>query len=180
MPAVAAPVAVVHNRRDVIQACIPGAGAVMSARAGARFFAMLANGGCLDGVRLLAEDTVRAMTQPRPNPAQIDRTLAGGAGIAPPIGIGGYWLADPVGGPGPNLLCHGGSGGSIGWADLDRSLGATICHNACSDAIGPTAVARIRLPRWARRCAVADEAASDVRSAGEGSASSPMSGRSGQ
>jgi CubicO group peptidase (beta-lactamase class C family) len=67
MPPAVAPCASVHNRRDVIQACIPGAGAIMSARAGARFFALLANAGELDGVRLLQEGTVHAMTQPRTN-----------------------------------------------------------------------------------------------------------------
>jgi CubicO group peptidase (beta-lactamase class C family) len=135
MPAAVAPTAEVHNRRDVIQACIPGAGAVMSARAGSRFFAMLANGGELDGVRLLSEDHVRSLTQPRRNPDELDRNLGGGGVIAPPISIGGYWLTDPTAGNGPNMLCHGGAGGSIGWADLDRRLGAAICHNRMVDTI---------------------------------------------
>ncbi len=140
MPPAVAPCASVHNRRDVVQACIPGAGAIMSARAGARFFALLANAGQLDGVRLLQEETVHAMTKLRTNPTEIDQALAGGGTVAPPIGVGGYWLADPVAGPGPGMLCHGGSGGSIGWADLDRRLGATICHNRMFDTIGAAAV----------------------------------------
>ena len=135
-----APNAPVHNRADVMEACIPGAGAIMSAPAGARFFAMLANGGELDGVRLLSEEHVRLLTTPRANSDELDRNMAGGGVVAPQISIGGYWLTDPVGGPGPNMLCHGGSGGSIGWADLDRRLGAQITHNRMFDTMGPYAL----------------------------------------
>jgi CubicO group peptidase (beta-lactamase class C family) len=101
---------------------------------------MLANGGELDGVRLLAEDHVRALTTPRERSDELDRNLAGGNAVAPKISIGGYWLADPVAGSGPNMLCHGGSGGSIGWADLDRGLAASICHNRMFETMGPMAV----------------------------------------
>ena len=38
----------------------------MNARSQARFYAMLANGGELDGVRLLSEDRVRTFNIPRP------------------------------------------------------------------------------------------------------------------
>ena len=40
----------VFGRSDVRQACIPGAQGIMNARSQARFYAMLANGGELDGV----------------------------------------------------------------------------------------------------------------------------------
>jgi CubicO group peptidase (beta-lactamase class C family) len=137
IPPAVAPMARVHNRPEVIQGCIPGAGVVMSARAGARFFAMLANGGELDGVRLLSEQRVSALTEPRENSGELDRNLGAGGTIAPRISVGGYWLSDPTAGNGPNMLCHGGSGGSIGWADLDWRLGATICHNRMFDTVGP-------------------------------------------
>ena len=45
-------VAKVFNRRDVQQAAIPGSGGIMSARGLARHYAMLANWGELDGVRI--------------------------------------------------------------------------------------------------------------------------------
>ncbi len=54
----------VHNRHDVWQACLPATGAIMSARSGVRLFAMLANGGVLDAVRLLPEKMVRSFTTP--------------------------------------------------------------------------------------------------------------------
>lgn len=49
----------VFGRKDVRQACIPGAGGLATARSVARFFAMLANGGALDGVRLLSTGRVK-------------------------------------------------------------------------------------------------------------------------
>jgi CubicO group peptidase (beta-lactamase class C family) len=53
-------VAKVFNRRDVQQASIPGSGGFMSARGLAHHYAMLANWGALDGVRLLPEARVRS------------------------------------------------------------------------------------------------------------------------
>src|SRR5579885_1523312 len=57
----------VFGRPDVRRACIPGAGGIMNARGVARMFAMLANEGELDGVRLLSPQRVRAFSSPRPN-----------------------------------------------------------------------------------------------------------------
>jgi CubicO group peptidase (beta-lactamase class C family) len=133
MPRAVSPTATVHNRHDIWQACDPGAGGIMSARAAARFFAMLANGGELDGVRLLSEDHVRALTRRRDRPEELDAIMMGGGVYAPPIGVGGFWLEHPVADHGPHVLLHGGAGGSIGWANLDTGLGAAICHNRMFD-----------------------------------------------
>jgi CubicO group peptidase (beta-lactamase class C family) len=46
----------------VLKACIPAANGLFSGRDLARFYAMLAAGGALDGVRILSEDTVREAT----------------------------------------------------------------------------------------------------------------------
>lgn len=129
MPDAVAPVPEVHNRDDVMQACLPGAGGIMSARAVARFFAMLANGGCLGRVRLLSEDRLRACTTPRANVEELDVVLYGGNRYAAPIGTGGYWYGHGLLGTGPSVLCHSGAGGAIGWADLDERVAIAICHN---------------------------------------------------
>jgi CubicO group peptidase (beta-lactamase class C family) len=50
----------VWGRPDVRRACIPGANGIMNARSAVRIFAMLANGGVLNGVRLLSEERVRS------------------------------------------------------------------------------------------------------------------------
>ena len=48
---------------EVLRACIPAANGLFTARDLARFYATLANGGELDGVRLLSEQTVREATR---------------------------------------------------------------------------------------------------------------------
>lgn len=124
-------VAEVFERPDVRRACVPGVGGIMNARSVARAFAMLANGGALDGVRLLSPERVRSFSTPRKNSDEVDRTF--GTPLA--IGIGGYWLANPASatvlaaGRNPKTICHPGAGGSIGWADPDARLAVAICHN---------------------------------------------------
>jgi CubicO group peptidase (beta-lactamase class C family) len=129
----------VFGRPDVRRACIPGAGAIMNARSGARFFAMLANGGQLGGARLLSEERVRSFCNPRRNPDEVDRVLARVLNLS----VGGFHLggesppAPPVIGSNPHTISHPGAGGSIGWADPDARLAVAICHNRMFDAASP-------------------------------------------
>ena len=101
----------------------------MTWRAGARMFAMLANGGQLAGIRLLPEDRLRAATGARPGAYDVDIVT----GLVHWLGAGGYELGgtgpltDPVGGEGDHILAA--VGGSIGWADLDTRLAVVIAHN---------------------------------------------------
>jgi len=117
------------------RSCAPSGGAVMTARGGARFFAMLAGEGILDGARLLPAELVRRGLEPRPDALADDVT----AGRVRFIGRGGWWLgggappADPLVANGRRVLWHPGLGGSAGWADLDRGLGVVICHNRLFD-----------------------------------------------
>jgi CubicO group peptidase (beta-lactamase class C family) len=125
MPPQVALVPAVFERPDVRRACIPGVGGIFTARDEARFWAMLAQGGELDGVRLLSPDRVRGFTQIRDNGDEPDPVMFG---TPIPIGRGGYWL----GGhrvASTSAIWHPGAGGSIGWADLDRRLAVAICHN---------------------------------------------------
>jgi CubicO group peptidase (beta-lactamase class C family) len=41
-------------------------------------------------------------------------------------------------GPGDSILRHGGSGGSLGWVDLDRRLAVVITHNRLFEGYDPT------------------------------------------
>lgn len=119
----------VFGRPDVRRSCNPGAGGIFNARSAARMFAMLANGGELEGVRLLSAQRVRAFSNPRPNTDEPDMVL----GFPVPVGTAGYWLggagAPAVVGPNPRTICHPGAGGSIGWANPDLRLAGAICHN---------------------------------------------------
>jgi CubicO group peptidase (beta-lactamase class C family) len=134
-PPAVAPVPEVFNLPAVHQACLPAASAIATARAVARFFALLARG----GDDLLSRERLLELTTPRPNPYEVDEAI----GMVPWLGIGGYWLggphppADPVVGPGTHVLAHGGAGGSIAWADLDTGLAVAITHNRMFGALPP-------------------------------------------
>jgi CubicO group peptidase (beta-lactamase class C family) len=128
----------IHNLAVIKQAVYPGAGGIMTARAGARVMAMLANGGELDGVRLLSEGRVRSFLTPRANGELLDGVLFGGGRVAALIGVGGYWLGGgDVFGNGTTILRHGGAGGALVWADLDRKVGVMISHNRMFEGFDP-------------------------------------------
>ncbi len=135
----------VFGRGDVRRSCNPGANGIMNARSAARLFALLANGGSLDGIRLLSEERVRSFSTPRRDTDLPDTIL----GFPVRVGTSGFWLGGDVTdeypyrlvGENPRTLCHPGAGGSIGWADPDENLAVAICHNrmthAPSEAFAP-------------------------------------------
>ena len=116
-------VAKVFNRRDVQQASIPGSGGIMSARGLAHHYAMLANWGALDGVRLLPEARVRSGIELQSFEwdevyrVRVRRSLGyrRGADTGP--------LASP------EAFGHVGGGGSFGYADPARRLGIGFTKN---------------------------------------------------
>ena len=123
----------VFGRPDVRRASIPGVGGIFTARSEARFWAMLAQGGELDGVRLLSADRVRTFSSIRDNGDEPDPVMFG---TPIPISVGGYWL----GGhrvTSDRAIWHPGAGGSIGWADPDNQLAVAICHNRMFNAYVP-------------------------------------------
>jgi len=130
MPSAVALTPTVFERPDVRRAEVAGVGGIFNARSEARFWAMLANGGELDGERLLSRELVSTLNTPRARSEEGDPVMFG---IPLPISIGGFWL----GGPQPPVcsarsskaLCHPGQGGSIGWADPELNLAVAICHN---------------------------------------------------
>jgi CubicO group peptidase (beta-lactamase class C family) len=118
----------VYNRADVQAGVVPAVGGVANARSVARFFAMIANGGELDGVRLLDESRVRSFLTPRDDYDAPDETY----GRQMPVGNAAFWLRAPGVAPAGDdleILAHTGAGGSIGWAELRARVGAAICHN---------------------------------------------------
>jgi CubicO group peptidase (beta-lactamase class C family) len=130
MPSAVALGPAVFERPDVRRAEVAGVGGIFTARSQARFWAMLAGGGELDGVRLLSRELVATLNTPRPNSDEPDPVMFG---FPIPITIGGFWF----GGEHPPVssakharaICHPGQGGSIGWADPDAQLAVAICHN---------------------------------------------------
>ena len=125
------------ERPFVRRACIPAVGGIFNARSEAKFWAMLANGGKFNGVRLLAEDRVAGFAGPRPHFDDVDPVFFG---MVVPIGWAGFWLGGPESPPASaprnmNAICHPGMGGSIGWADPDLKLAVAFCHNRMFDTI---------------------------------------------
>ncbi|MGF6995737.1 serine hydrolase domain-containing protein [Paraburkholderia sp. GAS32] len=128
----------VFERADVRRAEVAGVGGIFNARSEARFWAMLAGGGELDGVRLLSKELVATLNTPRANSEEPDPVMFG---FPIPITIGGFWFGGahpPVTAvQSPRALCHPGQGNSIGWADPDTGLAVAICHNKMFNPTSP-------------------------------------------
>jgi CubicO group peptidase (beta-lactamase class C family) len=114
-------------------ASMPGANGHFTARALAKMYGALANGGEIDGVRLVSPERIAAMQVCRT--AEVDRVL-----MIPIRKNTGFFL----GGLGPDLegnLVHGpmgarqtafghpGAGGSVGFADPEIGLGVGLTIN---------------------------------------------------
>lgn len=124
----------VFEQPDVRRACIAGVGGISSARSLARFWAILAGRGQLDGKRLLSAERVDAACLPRPGNLLPDPVYFG----APmTVSQGGYWMhsaTTPFTAPakGARTICVPGAGASLGWADPDTGLAVAFCHNRMS------------------------------------------------
>lgn len=110
---------------------IPGASGVATARDMARFYATLAAGGTLDGVRILAAETVTRMLAIEID-SQIDPTFDVPVRRALGFELGG--VADPRrhwpgSGSTARTFWHGGFGSSICWGDRDLQLSMAFLTN---------------------------------------------------
>lgn len=108
---------------------IPAMNGVFTARSLAKLYAMLANGGELDGVRLMSEDTVHSAT--RVQTEGIDRVV-----IYPLRWRLGYHRADAMLKSLPEAFGHFGFGGSGAWANPQLKLSAALTHNAYPMSVG--------------------------------------------
>lgn len=130
-PAAVFPGSDVHNTVIVRQCVDPGAGAITTAAAVARIFAVIAEGGELDGVRLLSEERVADFTRPRKGAYDPDKVLP----IPVWFGAAGFWLggeagvSDPLVGDHREIVYSPGAGGSLAWADMRNRISVAICHN---------------------------------------------------
>jgi CubicO group peptidase (beta-lactamase class C family) len=110
------------NRDDVRMAAIPSSGGIMTARALARHYALLAQGGALDGVRLLTPERIRLATEL--HTADVDELYK------QPIKRSlGYRLGDDAGpGAGPSAFGHVGNG-MFAYADPERQFAVAFLRN---------------------------------------------------
>ncbi|MCW2801679.1 MAG: beta-lactamase, partial [Aeromicrobium sp.] len=138
VPAVMDTTPEIRNRPAVWEAGWPSCGVIANASSVARFWAMLANGGELDGVRLLEEDRVWSFFEPRANTDQRDALM----GFPFRMSTAGYYIAGPPwreeillgADPNAHVLCGIGAGGTVAFANLDLRLSVSICHNRMFDA----------------------------------------------
>jgi CubicO group peptidase (beta-lactamase class C family) len=135
-------VAKVFNRREVQQASIPGSGGIMSARGLARHYAMLANWGELDGVRVLPEARVRAGIELQSYEWDEVYWIRARRALGYRRGRDTGPLASE------EAFGHVGGGGSFGYADPARRLGIGFTKNYFNYATGG-AVNRGQPPRAA-------------------------------
>lgn len=107
---------------------IPGAGAIGTARALARFYGCLAEGGALDGVRLISESTLgparRCLVRRRE--ALVDQPEAYGFGYE--LQTSELMLGPPI-----SAFGHGGAGGSAHGAWPEERVGFSYCMNELRD-----------------------------------------------
>ncbi|MBM3943089.1 MAG: beta-lactamase family protein [SAR202 cluster bacterium] len=115
-----------YNRPQVHQAVQPSGGGIATARDLARFYAMLAAGGSLEGKRVLRPETVAEVTRLQvEGPDQtLEYYVRRGLGLS---------LEDPrTGGNGSvtvRTFGHAGAGTSIGWADPELGLAVAYITN---------------------------------------------------
>ncbi|THE63886.1 class A beta-lactamase-related serine hydrolase [Salinadaptatus halalkaliphilus] len=147
-------VAAPFNTEAVHRAVIPAASGLGTARDMARFYACLANGGELEGTRVLSPETVEAMTT-----VQAETDADGTLGRPGRFALG-FWKggtsADPYGSLTPEYVFgHAGLGSSVGWADPEANVGFSYITNGVRDG-SYEHVARVRSLADAVRVALQD------------------------
>ncbi len=127
------------NAEATVQAVIPAANGQFTARSLARMYAMIANGGAIDGVRLLSEERVREM-------AKVQSKKRDKVVFLPMHWRMGYHRAFSLGASAPSAFGHYGFGGSGAFCDPSRRLAVALTVN--SGAGSP--MGDVRMPRIAR------------------------------
>lgn len=116
------------NRPEWRQAQIPAVNIHCTADGLARMYGALANGGVIDGQRLLSVEGLSALTRPRGN--AFDEMLGPrqwAAGVA--------LNTNDLYGDSPNAFGHSGWGGSFAYADPDRGIGIAYIVNRMGSAL---------------------------------------------
>ena len=110
---------------ESLKACIPGAGGVFTARSLAKMYAVLANWGELDGVKLLSALTLKEATT-------VHNTQRGDVVPMPMHWRLGYHRVFTTWPRTPHAFGHFGYGGSGAWADPSRRLAVGYIVNTGS------------------------------------------------
>lgn len=118
------------NLSQVRQAILPSSGGLANARSLARMYACLANGGELDGVRLLRPETIAAATVPQTAPVDGRREEVN---FALGYRCGGTYFSYPsllrAMSTRSAVFGHSGAGGTMAFADPERRFAFAMTKN---------------------------------------------------
>ncbi|HEX6487363.1 MAG TPA: serine hydrolase domain-containing protein [Candidatus Dormibacteraeota bacterium] len=107
------------NRPEIRRAELPAGNGIATARGLARMYAMLTEGGELEGTRIVSPASIEVFNTPavmmRPD--------------LPAICLGYHRMVPLFKGPSATAFGHGGAGGSLAFADLERGLSFGFVHN---------------------------------------------------
>jgi len=121
------------NTIEVRTACIPSANGHFSARGLARMYGALANGGEIDGVRLVSPSRIADMYKLRSHQldivAMVPIRRSAGFILGESVDVPGAGPIHGLTGPNESAFGHGGAGGSIGYADPDSGLALAVTIN---------------------------------------------------
>lgn len=112
--------AVVQGEIPFLDAEIPAANGVSTARGLAKMYGAIANGGRIDGTQFLSAELVASLTGAR--------DLSPDRNIFVPLGFHLGYHSVPVPGVMPGFG-HAGLGGSVGWADPATGMSFSFVHN---------------------------------------------------
>jgi len=121
------------NTMQVRTACIPSANGHFSARGLARMYGALANGGEIDGARLVSPERIASMYQLESHQldivAMVPIRRSAGFILGESVDVPGVGPIHGLTGPNESAFGHGGAGGSIGYADPDNGLAMAVTIN---------------------------------------------------
>ena len=113
-------IAAVQGEIPLLDAQIPAANGVVTARALGRMYGAIANGGEIDGTRFLSPELVAALTG--------RRSLRPDRNLFVPLAFHLGYHSLPIGSVMPGFG-HVGLGGSVGWADPGDGVAFAVVHN---------------------------------------------------
>lgn len=111
------------NSPKVLASCIPAANGMFTARSLARLYAVMANEGEVDGVRILTRDRIRRM-------GEVQSTRRDKVVHLPMKWRMGYHRVFTTGPRTPQAFGHFGFGGSGAWCDPSRNLSVAMTLNS--------------------------------------------------